>query len=224
MKCAGTFSKGHLALCPVRDTTCTSCKYRGHFTRLCQCRGKNVNIVYSQIVHNTGCNYPSEQPDVNNYRVNRECCGVINAWSESRQSDNDGYSVSNITTIYHIQRKELKKFLNIGIGIVILNLQVNSSSPVSFVKRNVLHKLKLQKPCLNIYAEDQSTKELNCGLTDNALNITGRLISPIISNGWFHNECHFFQTEGYVSNFWGNNNLQNLQSKSLKNAFHAARP
>ena len=127
MKCSGTFSKGHLAVCPTKDTICTSCKYRGHFTRLCKSRRKNINIVDSQIVHNTDCNYPSEQPDVNNDPVNREGCGVINAWSESGQSNNDDYSVLNVKTIYDNQGKELKKLPNIGLGKenqVILKIQV----------------------------------------------------------------------------------------------------
>ena len=33
IKCGGKFCKGHLAVCPAKDTTCTTCKYRGHFTR-----------------------------------------------------------------------------------------------------------------------------------------------------------------------------------------------
>ena len=70
----------------------------------------------SQIVNNTDCNYPSEQSDVNNDHANREWCGVINAWSESGQSDNDDYSVLKLTTIYDDQGKELKKLLNIGLG------------------------------------------------------------------------------------------------------------
>ena len=45
MKCGRTFSKEHLAVCPAKDTTCTSCKYKGHFTRLCKSRRRNVNIV-----------------------------------------------------------------------------------------------------------------------------------------------------------------------------------
>ena len=81
MKRGGTFSKEHLAVCPAKDTTCTSCKNRGHFTRLCISRRKNrvVNNIDSQIVQNTDCDYPSEQRDLNNDRVNRKCCGVINA-------------------------------------------------------------------------------------------------------------------------------------------------
>ena len=60
MKCGGNFTKGHLAVCPAKDTTCTTCKYRGHFTRLCKSRRKNENIVDSQIVKNTDHNYPSD--------------------------------------------------------------------------------------------------------------------------------------------------------------------
>ena len=86
MKCGGTFSKGCLAVRPAKDTNCTSCKYKGHFTKLCKSRRKNVNIVNTQILDNTGFN-PSDHPDVNIDHLNRESCGVINAWSESGQKD-----------------------------------------------------------------------------------------------------------------------------------------
>ena len=115
MKCGGIFSKGHLAVCPAKDTTCTSCKNKGPFTRLCRSRRKNVNIVNSQIVDKTDFNL-SDIPDVNRDHVDRECCGVINAWSESGQSENDDYSVLNVTTIFDEVGKELKKLLNIGLG------------------------------------------------------------------------------------------------------------
>ena len=115
MKCGGTFSKGHLAVCPAKDTTCTSCKYKGHFTRLCRSRRKNVNIVNSQIVDNTDFNR-SDVPDENTDQVDRECCGVINAWSESGQSENDNYSVLNKTTIFDEDGKELSKLLNNCLG------------------------------------------------------------------------------------------------------------
>ena len=109
MKSGGTFSKGHLAVCPANDTTCTSCKYKVHFSSLCESRSRNVNLVNNQIVDNTDLN-PSDIPDVNTNHVNRECCGVINAWSESGQSENVDYSVLNITTIFKNDEKELKNF------------------------------------------------------------------------------------------------------------------
>ena len=70
-------------------------------------------------------------------RLNRGCCGVINTWSESGQSENDDYSVLNVNTIFDDDGKELIKLLNSGLGKenqVILNIQVDSASPVSFLK------------------------------------------------------------------------------------------
>ena len=72
MKYGGTFPNEHLAACPAKDTACTSCKYKGRFTRLC----KNVNVVNTQIEDNADYN-PSGYPDVNMDHVNRECFGVI---------------------------------------------------------------------------------------------------------------------------------------------------
>ena len=115
MKCGGTFSKGHLAVCPAKDTTCTSCKQKGHFTRRGRSRRRYVNIVNNQIVDNTDFN-PSDIPDVYTDHVDRECCGVINAWSEYGQSENDDYSVLSVTTVFDDDGKELKKSLNIGLG------------------------------------------------------------------------------------------------------------
>ena len=88
MKRGGTFSKEHLTVCPAKDTTCTTCKYKGHFTRLCKSRRRNVNIVNNQIVDNTVFN-SSDIPDVKTDHVNRKCCGVINAWLETGQREND---------------------------------------------------------------------------------------------------------------------------------------
>ena len=131
MKCGGTFSKGYLAFCPAKDTPCTSCKYKGHFAKLCKFCHKNVNILSNQIVDNTDFN-PSDQPDVNLDHENTECWGVINAWSEPGQSKNDDYFLLNVTTIFDNEGKELKKLLNIGLGKknqIILNIQVDSGSP-----------------------------------------------------------------------------------------------
>ena len=80
-------------------------------------------------------------------------------------------------------------------------------SSVSFLKQNVLHELMLRDPYVKIYPVDQATKELYCGFTDNAFNITGKVIWPIYSNGWSHGECHFFVTKGHERNILGNENL-----------------
>ena len=105
MKCDGKFSKGHLAVCLAKNTTCKSCNNRNFTRGLCNTHRKIVNIDV-QTVYNTYCNYPSEQPVVNNERLNREYCGVINAWSESGEIDYDDYSVLNETTSYVNEGKE----------------------------------------------------------------------------------------------------------------------
>ena len=84
---------------------------------------------------------------------------------------------------------------------------MDSASPVGFVKKNVLRELKLRDPYLKIYPVDKTTKELYCGFTDNAINISGKVILPIFSNGWSHNDCHFFLTNGHERNILGNDNL-----------------
>ena len=104
----------------------------------------------------------------------------------------------------------MKKLLNIELGNenqVILNIQVDSASPVSFLKKNVLHELKLRDPYLKIYPVDKASKDLYCGFTDNAINTSGKVKLPIFSNGWSDNDCHFFLTEGHERNILGNDNL-----------------
>ena len=106
------------------------------------------------------------------------------SWSESGQSENDDYSVLKFTTIFDNDSKELKKLLNIGLGKenqVTLKIQVNSTSPVSFLKKNVLHELKLRDLYVKIYPVDKATIDLYCGFTDNAINISGKVILPIFS-------------------------------------------
>ena len=60
---------------------------------------------------------------------------------------------------------------------------------------------------MKVYPVDQATKELYCGFTNNAINITGKVIVPIFSNGWCHKEFHFFLTQGHERKIFGNDNL-----------------
>ena len=116
MKCGGSFSKGNMAICLAKGTTCTSCKFKGHLPNSVNHVGRrNVNIVNTQIIDNADFN-PSDPPNINMVHENRESCGIINAWSESDQSENDDYTVLNITLIFDDDGKELKKFLNIVSG------------------------------------------------------------------------------------------------------------
>ena len=95
---------------------------------------------------------------------------------------------------------------------VFLSIQVDSASRVSFLKKSVLRDLYLK-----IYPLDKATKDLNCGFTDNAINISGKSIFSISSNGWSHDNCHFFLTEGHDRNILGNDNLPEVGIKVSQN-------
>ena len=47
MKCGNAFTKGHLNLCPAKESVCNICKYNGHFGRLFKSKGRKpaVNTV-----------------------------------------------------------------------------------------------------------------------------------------------------------------------------------
>ena len=81
---------------------------------------------------------------------------------------------------------EAKKLVNIGLGddaIINLNIPVDSASPVSFLKQNVLHELKLRNPHLKIHPVDKKTLELYCGFTNDTINIMGKIEVRIQSKG-----------------------------------------
>ena len=116
-------------------------------------------------------------------------------------------------TIYDKNGLETKKLLNIGIGcdmVVNMNIPVDSASPVSFLKQNVLHEIKLRYPILKIYPVEKRRKGLYCGFTDDTIKILGKIIVRTQSNGWICEETPFFITGGHKRNILGNDNLPKL--------------
>ena len=127
-------------------------------------------------------------------------CDVINAWNEYGQSDDDDFSVLSVRTIYDKNGLETKRLLNIGIGwdmIVNMNIPVDSASPVSFLKQNVSKESKLRYPNLKVYPVEKRIKDVNCGLTDDTINILGKIIVKTQSNGWISEETPFLITGGH---------------------------
>ena len=212
MKCGNTFTKGHLNVCPAKDITCKNCNYRGHFAKLCKSRNKRptVNTASDNYVNTENCTYT---PPENSWTEDQESFHVINAWNEYGQSDDDDFSVLSVRTIYDKNGLETKKLLNLGIGwvmIVNMNIPVDSASPVSFLKQNVLHEIKLRYPNLKIHALEKRIKDLYCGFTNDTINILGKIIARAQSNGWISKETPFFITGGNERNILGNDNLPKL--------------
>ena len=91
---------------------------------------------------------------------------MINSWREEGISDNDDYSLMNIRSTYGDNGLETKKLVNIALdedAIVNINIPVDLACPVSFLKQNVLHKLKLIDPHLKILPVDKKFRALYCG-------------------------------------------------------------
>ena len=61
MKCGNAFTKGHLNVCPAKEIVCNIYKYKGHFGRLCNSKGRKpaVNIV-DESVNSQNCSYSPE--------------------------------------------------------------------------------------------------------------------------------------------------------------------
>ena len=94
--------------------------------------------------------------------------------------------------------------------IVNMNIAVDSASPVSFLKQNVLHEIKLRYPNLKIHPVEKRIKDLYCGFTNDTINILGKIIIRTQSNGWISEDTPFFITGGHERNILGNDNLPKL--------------
>ena len=94
MKCGNTFTKEHLNVCLAKEIISNFCKYKRHFGRLCESKGRkpDVNNV-EEVVNNQNCPYSPENKQA---RMGEKFCGLNNAWTEEGTSDKDNYSVLNI--------------------------------------------------------------------------------------------------------------------------------
>ena len=91
--------------------------------------------------------------------------------------------------------------------IVNINIPVDSARPVSFLKQNVLHELKLRYPNLKIHPVEKRIKDLYCRFTDDTINILGKIIVRTQFNEWICEETPFYITGGHERNILENDNL-----------------
>ena len=80
-----------------------------------------------------------------------------------------------------------------------MKIQVDSGSPVSFLKNNIIHELKQRDPYLKILPVDQATKDV-CSFTDGAIKIIGKIDLLINSNGWNYEYAPFLITGEHERN------------------------
>ena len=101
-----------------------------------------------------------------------------------------------------------------GLGedaIVKMNIAVDSASPVSFLKQNVLHELKLRN--LKILPIEKKIWAQFCGFTNATINTVGKIAIRIQSNGWISEETPIFIITGHERNILENKILPRIGKK-----------
>ena len=70
--------------------------------------------------------------------------------------------------------------------------------------------MELRNPQLKIHPVDKKTRELYRGFTNDTMNIIGKNVVRIQSNGWIADETPFFITSRHERNILGNDHLPRI--------------
>ena len=115
-------------------------------------------------------------------------------------------------TVFNHEGLELKKTLKVSLGNFnpyCTEIQIDSASPVSFMKKGLLHELKIRDRFLKLEPVDEITKKAYQGF-GNTINVIRRVRVRIRSKGWEACDQKLFITEGAERNLLGNDILPNL--------------
>ena len=106
---------------------------------------------------------------------------------------------SGLRTVVNHEGLELKKTLKVSLGNFnpyCTEIQIDSASPVvSFMKKDLLHELKIRDRFLKLEPVDKITKKAYQGF-GSTINIIGRVRAGIRSKGWDASDQKLFITEG----------------------------
>ena len=115
-------------------------------------------------------------------------------------------------TVFNHEGLELKKTLMVSLGYFnpyCTEIQTDSASPVSLMKKDLLHELKIRDRFLKLEPVDELTKKAYKGF-GSTINIIGGVRVRIRSKGWDAGDQKLFITEGSERNLLGNDILPNL--------------
>ena len=115
-------------------------------------------------------------------------------------------------TVFNHEGLELKKTLKVSLGNFnpyCTEIQIDSASPVSFMKKDLILELKIRDRFLKLEPVDEITKKAYQGF-GSTINIIGRVRKRIRSKGWDASGQKRFITEGAEKNLLGNDILPNL--------------
>ena len=140
--CGQQFKKGHLTTCPARDRNCNTCGRKGHFAKHCRstARTQTNEVEQNQTSHekeNTRAN-PQEIPE---FEVNSDDFLVLAVNMDYQINAVEDKIERGVRTIFNHEGLELKKTLMVSLGNFnpdYTEIQIDSASPVSFMKKDLL--------------------------------------------------------------------------------------
>ena len=211
--CGQQFKKGHLSTCQARDRNCNTCGRKGHFAKHCRSSAKTqTNIVDQNRVPQENENVranPQENPE---FEVNLDDFLVLVIDTDNQINAVEDKIERGVRTVFNHEGLELKKTLKVALGKFnpyYTEIQIDSASPVSFMKKDLLHELKIRDRFVKLEPVDEITKKAYQGF-GSTINIIGKVRVKIQSKGWEANDQKLFITEGAERNLLGNDILPNL--------------
>ena len=197
--CGQQFKKGHLSTCPARDRNCNTCGRKGHFAKHCRSSARTqTNIVEQNRVPQENENIranPQENPE---FEVNLDDFLVLAVDTDSQINAVEDKIERGVRTVFNHEGLELKKTLKVSLGNFnpyYTEIQIDSASPVSFMKKDLLHELKIRDRFLKLEPVDEITRKAYQGF-GSTINIIGRVRVRIRSKGWEASDQKLFITEG----------------------------
>ena len=211
--CGQQFKKGHLSPCPARDRNCNTCGRKGHSAKHCRSSARTqTNIVEQNRVPQKNENIRPNPQEISEFEVNLDDFLVLAVDMDSQINAVEDKIERGVRTVFNHEGLELKKTLKVSLGNFnpyCTEVQIDSASPVSFMKKDLLNELKIRDRFLKLDPVDEITKKAYQGF-GSTINIIGRVRVRIRSKGWEASDQKLFTTEGAERNLLGNDILPNL--------------
>ena len=212
--CGQEFKKGHLTTCPARDRNCNTCGHKGHFAKHCRSSARTqAKIVEQNQIPHEKENTRVKRQENPEFEVNLDDFFLVLAVDTDIQLNEVEDKIERgVRTVFNHEGLELKKTLMVSLGNFnpyCTEIQIDSVSPVSFMKKDLLHELKIRDRFLKLEPVDELAKKAYQGF-GSTIKIIGRVRVKIRSKGWDARNQNFLITEGAEKNLLGNDILPNL--------------
>ena len=155
----------HLTACPARDRNCNTCGRKGHFVKHCRSTARSqTNVLKQNLTPPEKENYRANPQENSEFEVNLDDFLVLAVDTNNQINAVEDKIERGARTVFNHEGLELKKTLMASLGNFnpySTEIQIDSASPVSFMKKDLLHELKIRDRFLNIEAVDEFEESIS---------------------------------------------------------------